>query len=291
MNAFYKIGFGTWEFGGRGQPKPDNDDAKDIESIQYALKAGLKHIDTAESYANGKSEELVGKAIQGFNRKKLFIASKVRDIKLGYDDVLRNCELSLKRLGIDYLDLYYVHYPNSNIPVCETAKAFNDLHRQGLIKNIGICNAKIETMKDYQNSLDAPIFASQCHYNLIAREPQRTGLLNFCKDNNIIFIAWSPIQLAAPFLGIEPLHKRGVYPLLDEIADKYGKKNAQIAVKWLTQQNNINIIFKSTNPEHMKEILDTENFLLTDEDMKILRDNFPRQEDVSFISIYKKPLA
>ena len=290
MNNFYKIGFGTWEFGGRTEPDPNNDDAKDIQNIQNAIKSGIKHIDTAEYYAGGKCEELVGQAIKDFSRNDLYIATKVRDIKLSYDDVLKNCELSLKRLGLDYIDLYYVHLPNPNIPISETAKAFNELKRQGLIKNIGICNAKVETMKNYQNNLDYPIFASQCHYNLIAREPQRTGLLEYCKENNINFIAWRPIQLPVPSMKIEPLYKREVYPILDKLADKYDKKNAQIAVRWLTQQENVNIIFKSTNPLHIQEIMDTKNFELSPEDFKNLTDNFPRQEDTGFISSGKKPL-
>ena len=169
--------------------------------------------------------------------------------------------------------------------------AFNELYKRGLIKNIGICNARIETMKEYQEHLDYPIFASQCQYNLIAREPQRIELLKFCKDNNINFISWGPIQLPARELGIESLHKKGAYPLLDEIADKYGKTNAQIAVRWLTGQDNVNIIFKSTNSEHIKEILETTDFVLSDEDMQDLRDNFPRQEDEGFIGGTKTPLV
>lgn len=284
MNKFHKIGFGTWEFGGRAEPDPHNDDEKDIKCIRTAIDLGLQHIDTAEFYANGKCEELVREAIKGIDRKELFIASKVRADKLVYDDVIRNCEMSLKRLGLDFLDLYYVHYPNPNIPIQETAKAFNELVKRGLIKNIGVSNANVSTMKKYQGHLDYPIFASQCHYNLIAREPERVGLLDFCVENNINFVAWRPIQLPVPSLGIEPLYKREVYPLLDEIADKYGKKNVQIAIRWLIQQNNVNIIFKSTNPEHIKEVLEAQNFELSEEDMVLLTEKFPRQEDVGFIS-------
>lgn len=290
MDEFYKIGFGTWEFGGRGTPNPDNNDAEDIQNIQNALRAGIKHIDTAASYAAGKCEELVGEAIKDFNRQSLFIASKIKADQLNYDNVLKNCELSLKRLGLDYLDLYYIHHPNPQIPIEETAQAFNELHKRGLIKNVGISNAKVETMQKYQTHLNQPIFASQCQYNLIAREPERVGLLEFCRQHHIHFIAWSPIQLPAPALGIEPLYKRGVYPLLDEIAGKYGKKNAQIAIRWLIQQKNINIIFKSTNPEHIQEIIDTQNFSLSDDDMRNLSENFPRQESTSFINSHYRPM-
>lgn len=290
MKKFHKIGFGTWEFGGRSHPNPDNDDQKDISNIRNALLAGIKHIDTASSYAGGKCEELVGQALKGFNRQDLFIATKVHGTDLRYQDAIDSCERSLRRLDLQNVDLFYVHSPNPEIPIAETAQALNDLQNAGLIKNIGISNAKKETMQEYQKYLKAPIFASQCHYNLIAREPQRTGLLDYCKKNQINFIAWRPIQLPVPSMGIEPLYKRGAYALLDEMADKYGKTNAQIAVRWLTAQENVNILFKSTNPAHITDILETENFTLSDKDMRLLTEKFPRQEDVGFISSGPKPL-
>lgn len=287
---FPKLGFGTWQFGGRSEPYPNNDDESDVCAIQNAIQLGLTHIDTAESYANGKTEELVGIAIKKFHRPELFITTKVRDIKLGYDDIMKNCELSLKRLGVDYLDLYYIHKPNLDIQASQTAKAFNRLLSEGLIKNIGICNAKIETIENYQKYLDAKFFASQNHYNLIVREPVKKGLVDYCANKKIHFIAWRPIQLPVPELGISSLTKRGEYLLLDSIADKYHKTNAQIAVRWLTQQNNVSTIFKSANIQHIKEILDTENFTISDEDWQKLELDFPFQRNVGFTSGGDMPL-
>lgn len=131
MNApFYKIGFGTWKTGGTTEPDPNNDDKADIAAIRSAIDNGIVHIDTAELYAGGKAEQLVGQAIAPYNRADLFIASKVRETKLNYNAVLENCAQSLDRLGTDYLDLYYVHKPNPAIPVAETAAAFNELIKQ-----------------------------------------------------------------------------------------------------------------------------------------------------------------
>ncbi|MDR1026613.1 MAG: aldo/keto reductase [Lactobacillus sp.] len=286
---FPKLGLGTWMMGGRAEPDPNNDDAKDIEAIQNALNAGIKHIDTAKLYANGKAEELVGQAIKGYKREDLLIATKIHR-ELNYDDVLRNCEASLKRLGLDYIDLYYVHMPMPSIPIKETARAFNKLMERGLIKNIGISDALNETMDEYQANLDYKIFASQNQYSLIAREPQFNNHLEYCKKNNIHFVAWRPIQLPAPAFNIEPMYKRGAYKLLDDMADKYGVKNAQIAVRWLTQQDNVNVVFKTTNPEHLKEIVDSGNITISPEDMKNLADNFPRQEKISFTSSSRQPM-
>lgn len=282
MKHFDKIGFGTWLFGGTKEPNPNNDDAFDIACIKNAIDIGLRHIDTAENYAAGKCEELVGAAIKDYKREDLFIASKVMPIHLSYDDVINSCEQSLKRLGLDYLDLYYIHAPNPEIPITETARAFNELYKRGLIKNIGISNATIETMQKYADALDYPIFAAQNHYNLIAREPQRNGVLEYCRDNNIHFVAYRPITARLPELGIDSFYVRGIYPILDKMADKYGKTNTQIAVRWLIQQDNINILFQSTKAEHIKEVLGANDFELSDEDMRDLTDNFPKQQDVSF---------
>ena len=281
---FSKLGLGTWGFGGYTQPDPDNNDAADITSIQNAINSGIKHIDTAALYAAGKTEELVGQAIKPYNREDLFIASKALSASLSYDGVMQTFEASMKRLKLDYLDLYYVHKPNPEFSIAETTRAFNRLLQQGLIKNIGICNANVNTMKKYQSNLDCPIFASQCHYNLIVREPERSGLLDYCKQNNIHFIAWRPIQLPAPSLGIEPFYKREFYPLLDQMADKYGKSNAQIAIRWLTQQDNVNTIFKTSNPQHLSEIIESSNFKISSEDMRNLADNFPIQRNEGFVS-------
>lgn len=285
----FKIGLGTWQFGGRRAPDPNNDDAADIAAIQFAIKSGINHIDTAALYAGGKAEELVGTAIKDFIRSDLFIASKVLSDKMRYDEILQECEKSLKRLGLDYIDLYYIHFPNLDT-IEETAKAFNRLRAEGLIKNFGTCNTKIETIEKYHRYLDAPFFASQNHFNLIARESQKTGLVDYCRNQGIHFIAWRPLQLDLPEKNIVSLAKRGFYPLLDEIANKYGKTNAQIAARWLTQQDNVSIIFKSGNPEHIKEIIATNDFVLSSEDWQNLSDNFPIQELIGFDSRGPLPL-
>lgn len=290
VKPFYKIGFGTWLMGGTTEPDPNNDDAGDIGAIRRAIDAGIRHIDTAELYANGKAEELVGEAIKPYARDKLFIASKVRETQLQYDAILQNCEDSLQRLGVDSLDLYYVHKPSLDIPVEETAKAFNDLLKWGKIKEVGLSNATVSTMEAYASVLEKPIFASQCHYNLIVREPERKGVLEYCAEKGIHFIAWRPIQLPSEKFGIRGLYERGAYPLLDEMADKYGITNAQMAVKWLISQNNVSILFKTKNPAHLKEIIDVQDMSVSKEDLDNLSENFPLQKDEGFTTNSIAPL-
>jgi diketogulonate reductase-like aldo/keto reductase len=288
--AFFKIGFGTWQIGGRTEADPNNDDKADIEAIQYAIKKGIRHIDTSAFYANGKAEELVGLAIKPFKREDLFISSKVFE-NLGYEDVIASCKNSLRRLGLSYLDLFYLHFPNHSIPYTETARALNELLDAGLIRNVGICNATVDTIKAYQKHLKVPFFAVQNHYNLIVRESVVKGVTKYCKQNGIHFIAWRPIQLPIPKLNIASLAATGAYPILDKMAAKYNKTNAQIAVRWLIQQDNVHILFKSTNPKHIDEIVAAESFELSHQDFLDLEKNFPLQKDCSIISSGDSPLT
>lgn len=277
-----KIGLGTWTIGGHTEANPDNDDEKDINTIKYAITHGISHIDTAENYANGKCEELIGEAIKDFEREKLFIATKVHKNNLSYSDVIKSCKASAARLGVDYLDLYYVHKPNPNIPVHETVKALNELLESGLIKNVGLSNAGIETIKQYSQSLIKPIYAVQNQYSLVCRESQMKGVIEYCKEFNIQFFAWRPIKLSYP----EKTSKESnadTYPIIGEIAKKYNKTNIQIAAKWLTQQKNVNVLFKSSNPKHIDEIIETENFKLSQDDWDKLDKEFPVQKSQSFI--------
>ena len=112
-----KIGLGTWLLGGDVKENPNNDDEKDINAIIYALKSGINHIDTSESYSGGKSEKLIGEAIKNFDRDKLFIATKVREWNLTYDNIISSCCNSLKRLQTDYVDLFYIHKQNKDVNI------------------------------------------------------------------------------------------------------------------------------------------------------------------------------
>src|SRR5690348_11499138 len=159
------FGLGTWEMGGR-LDKDTTHDSDDIQAIRQAIDVGISHIDTAEKYAAGHAEELVGEAIQGYDRAKLFIASKVRPENFKYDDVLKAVENSLKRLKTEYLNLCYLHSPNDEVSIEETMKAMDTLQEEGLVKNIAVSNFTIERFEQAQSVTSNKIVANQLHLNL-----------------------------------------------------------------------------------------------------------------------------
>lgn len=273
-NEITKIGLGTWLMGGDIKENINNDDTRDINAIIYALKNGINHIDTSESYSGGKSEKLIGEAIKNFDRDKIFIATKVREWNLTYDNIILSCCNSLKRLQTDYIDLYYIHKQNKEVDVKTVCKALNYLLSKGLIKNVGLSNVGIKTIQEYNNYLSKKIYAVQNQFNLICRESQKKGILDYCRENNIKFVCWRPILLSYPGVK-DPMYNKGTYPILDNMSSKYNVNNVQIAAKWLLQQDNVYIVFKSNNCEHIKEILETSNFCLSNDDWKNLNENFP----------------
>lgn len=268
------FGIGTWMMGGDHQHNSNNNDQADIKAIKNAIDVGITHIDTAEVYADGHAEKLVAQGIKGYDRKKLFIVSKVQQKNLKYDDLLKSCENSLKRLKTNYLDLYLLHAPNPDISLKKTMKAMDKLKEDGRIKNIGISNFNVKRSKEAQNATQNKIVANQLHLNLIFREPERDGLIEYCQQNDIMFISWRPVQKGQ-------LTQKGKYKILDEMCDKYNKTPAQIAINWLISQKNMVTLSKMRSPKHLKENLGALGWKIEKQDIERLYKKFPKQIDVS----------
>jgi diketogulonate reductase-like aldo/keto reductase len=267
------FGLGTWQMGGREIRNPQNDDKKDITAIQEAIKLGITHIDTAEGYADGHAEILIGKAINGYDRSKLFIVSKVRPEHLRHDDVLRSCEASLKRLKTDYLDLYLIHSPSLEIPIEETLSAMDKLVEQGLVKNIGVSNFKTKRFKKAQEYTANKLVVNQVYYNLVIREPEREGLLEYCQHNDVLLEAYRPVEKGALLVQHTTI--------LDKLARKYSKTPAQIAINWLISQKNVITLSKTSTIEHLKENLGAIGWQMDNKDIENLRKDFPNQQEKS----------
>ncbi|MFA6524125.1 MAG: aldo/keto reductase [Candidatus Paceibacterota bacterium] len=267
------FGLGTWQMGGGGEHDLSNDDEADILAIKSAINLGITHIDTAESYANGYSEILIGKAIKDFDRSKFFIVSKVHADNMAYEKIIESCKKSLERLQISYLDLFLLHRYNSNFDLKQTMKALDDLLEQGLIKNIGVANFGKEHLKEAQSYTKNKIVCDQVHYNLEFREPENSGLLEYCQKNNIFLVAWRPIG-KGNLLDDVPV-------IIKEMCNKYKKTPAQIAINWLISQPYVLTLSKTRSIEHLKENLNAVDWKMEDGDIEKLRKEYPEQKYIS----------
>jgi diketogulonate reductase-like aldo/keto reductase len=267
------LGFGTWFMGGSFEREDNYNESKDIEAIKKTIELGGYRFDTAEMYAKGYSEEILGKALKGYDRSKLFITSKVSPANLGYDSVISSCKNSLARLGMDYLDLYLIHAPNPDISTEETMRAFDYLKEQGLIKNIGVSNFNIDRLKEAQSKTKNKIVLNQVHYNLIFREPILKGVIKYCQDNDIVIEAWRPIQQGS-------LAKTGI-AVVDKMCEKYNKTPSQIAINWLVSQKNVITLVKASNIKHLEEDIGSIGWNISDEDILLLTNDYPIQLDRS----------
>jgi diketogulonate reductase-like aldo/keto reductase len=250
------LGLGTWGIGGGSRPDRSQD-KRLVAAIQTALQLGYTHIDTAEMYGNGHTEELVGQAIRGVNRQDLFLGSKVWPDHLRYDRLLASCQASLDRLGVDYLDIYLVHWPNKSIPLEETFRALNRLVKDGRALHIGVSNFDLDQLRRAQELADTPLATNQVPYSLFERSYVRNGVLEYCQQNNILLTAYTPIEKG------RVAHNA----LVSEMASHYAATPVQIALGWLLQQAGVIAIPMSTNPQHLRENLESTSLKLSAEDM------------------------
>src|SRR6185295_17115960 len=181
-----KIGFGTWKIGGDSYPDPKRDPAS-LTALRTALEVGYTHFDTAEVYADGHSEELLGGAIREANTKRetLFITTKVDPAHLQYEQVLRSCENSMNRINIDYVDLYLIHWPpRMSMHLDEAFRGLNQLVRDGRVKHLGVSNFNVELLKQARSLSETPIITDQVPYRLPDRSYVKNGVLEYCQKND-----------------------------------------------------------------------------------------------------------
>lgn len=239
-----KIGFGTWSIGGGMSPDRSKDE-RSLRALRAALETGYTHFDTAEMYARGHAEELLGQAVRTSDipREALFITSKVSASHLRYDDLLRACESSLDHLGMDYLDLYLIHWPSSTIPLSNTFRALNQLAREGRVRHVGVSNFDVKLMQQARNESKFPIFTNQVPYSLSDRSYVRNGVLEYCQENDILLTAYSPVDEGRLRAGT----------VIQEIAEAHDATPYQIALAWLISQRRVIAIPMSFDPEHIAE--------------------------------------
>jgi diketogulonate reductase-like aldo/keto reductase len=241
-----KIGFGTGRLGGAMWANPARDSYW-LGAVRSALEAGYSHLDTAEMYALGYSEELIGRAIRetGTKRESLFLTSKVWPNHLSYKNVLRACEGSLRRLGTDYLDLYLIHWPNPFLPLSETFRALNQLVRDGKVRHVGVSNFNLKRLKEAQALSTTPLLTNQIPYSIYTRAYVRNSVVPYCQQNDILITAYSPVRFGFARMP----------DALKKIAEAHGASTHQFALAWLIAQPRVVTIPMSFNPKHQKENL------------------------------------
>ncbi len=187
---FSEFGIGTWNLGGRGEPDYSHD-AQNLESLRYAISRGVNFFDTAEMYASGHSEELLGKALQGEDRNRFFITTKAWPSSFGnLENAIKN---SLKRLNMDHVDLYLLHWPDEKY---DHRKLINDLLRlkdEGYTENIGVSNYDINLLKEAWELSGGQIFANQIEVN-VEKVSAFNQIKEFCLENNIMVVAYTPLN-------------------------------------------------------------------------------------------------
>ena len=232
------LGMGTWMIGEDAARR-----SEEISTLQQGIDLGMALIDTAEMYGDGASEKLVGQAIRG-RRDRVFLVSKVYPHNAGYKAAQAACERSLKRLGVDCLDLYLLHW-RGDVPFTETIEAFVALQAQGKIRHWGVSNFDLD---DLQAWCDLPggdaVATNQVLYNLTRRGVE-WDVLPWCQTRRIPLMAYSPIEQSR---------------LLDHrafcaLARQHGFTPAQLAIAWLLRQDRVIAIPKASTRQHL-----TENF-------------------------------
>jgi diketogulonate reductase-like aldo/keto reductase len=239
-----KIGFGMWNIGGGSYPDPSLDSVS-MTAIRAALETGYTHFDTAESYASGHSEELLGRAIRETNTKRedVFVTTKISPEHLRYNEVFRSCENSLRRLNMDYIDLYLIHWPGTGTNYEETFRALNHLVRDSKLRHLGVSNFNLKLLKQAQQLSETPILTDQVPYRLPDRTYVENGVLAYCQQNDILLTAYSPVKF----------RNLPVNETLQTIANEYSATPYQIALAWLVAQRRVITIPMSRNPQHIRE--------------------------------------
>lgn len=240
-----QLGFGVWQV-------PSEEATK---AVSKAIEAGYRSIDTAMIY---KNEEGVGEALKNANvaREDLFITTKVWNSDQGYENTLRAYEESLERLGLDYVDLYLIHWPTPQFDsYVETYKAMEKLYKDGRVKAIGVCNFEIEHLERILEECEIPPVLNQveCHPYL-----DQSKLKEFCAKHNIFVEAWSPLDQGGEVLQDS---------IIQKIADTHGKSPAQTVLRWHLQNNTI-VIPKSVTPSRIEENFQVFDFELTNDEME-----------------------
>lgn len=241
-----KLGLGTWQLTGETC----------VKAVDLALQMGYDHIDTADVYGNHRE---VAEGISGHDRESIWITSKVNRGSLQYDEVLATCEKNLGELGVDYIDLYLIHWPDESVPMEETFRALKKLRDEGMVKEIGVSNFMVEHLTEALEVAEVPIVNNQIKFHPMH---QPWEVVEMCRENDISVTAYSPLARGEIF-GSETMQR---------VAEEVDRTIPQVALRWLLQQQMI-VIPKGSSEEHLRENLQVFDFHISpeqDEDIRAM---------------------
>ncbi|KXG82739.1 aldo/keto reductase [Pseudomonas mosselii] len=249
------IGQGTWYMG-----EDPGRRAAEVAALQQGIELGLGLIDTAEMYAEGGAEQVVGQAISG-RRDQVFLVSKVYPHNASRRAVPAACERSLRRLGTDCIDLYLLHW-RGQYPLEETVEAFERLVEQGKIRRWGVSNFDLDDLRE----LDNPA----CATNQVLYNPAERGiefdLLPWSRQQGLPTMAYCPLAQAGRLLR---------HPVMTQVAERHGATPAQVSLAWVTRGEGVIAIPKAVNPEHVRLNAAAADLVLAEEDLQDIEQAFP----------------
>ncbi|HEY6449458.1 MAG TPA: aldo/keto reductase [Candidatus Cybelea sp.] len=258
------IGQGTWDMPESGSRRKEAQRA-----IRRGIELGMVHIDTAEMYGAGRAEELVGEAIRGIPRERLFIATKVLPSNASYRGTLAAAERSLARLGCGYLDLYLLHWPGAH-PLQETMRAFDTLVAQGKSRFVGVSNFEANEMIEAASYLqNTPLACNQVLYHLCERGVEHE-VIPAARARGVAIVAYTPFGRGTFLRSTRPRE------ILERIAGKLGATPRQVALAFLTREEGLFAIPKAARVEHVEENADAGRLQLRPDDVAAIDEAFPR---------------
>lgn len=258
------IGQGTWDIPERGAAAREA-----IATIRRGIELGMTHLDTAEMYGAGRVEEILGEAIAGVSRSSIFVASKVLPSNASFKGTIRACDASLKRLGLEYLDLYLLHWPGEH-PLEETMSALERLVEDGKTRFIGVSNFDVQDMQRARGYLrSAPLACNQVLYHLRERGIERR-LVPAALKEGVALVAYTPF-------GREEFPRKEARPdgVLGRIAAKHGTTPRAVILAFLTREPEVFTIPKASTVAHVEENAQAGSLVLDARELAAIDDAFP----------------
>ncbi len=247
------IGLGTWAI---------RDYNGALEAYVYAIERGVDNIDTAEMYDAGRAEEFVGRVVERVGRERLFITTKMMPSRLvSVDEVEKAARASLRRLGVDSVDLFLIHWPNERLSIAEQVRNFETVYLKGYARYIGVSNFdKRELEEAIHATRKAEIVVDQVHYSVVDRYPEALSLLDYALKNNVTIQAHTPLERGAVISN----------PVVRRVAERTGRTPVQVALNFLISRPRVVAIPKAEKKEHIEEVLGAMGWRLSAEDIEEL---------------------